>query len=588
MPNSRRWGLGLVVLGVALFTLLNGGCSSSSSGGATSTQTAQTFTLSGTLAPASLGSGATVNLTGQMTQTTVADASGNYSFSGLANGSYVVTPVRAGYAFTPASQAVTIGGANASLPSFAVAAAQTFAISGTITGGAGATVTLSGAANAVTTADGSGNYSFAGLKNGVYAVTPSNTGYSFNPTSQSVAVNGANVTGVNFTATAAPQTYAISGTISPASLGANVTVTLSGAASASTTTNSSGGYSFTSLANGSYTVTPGSSTETFSPASANVTVSNANATANFTASSASQTACGNTLAWNNPVCQQIGSGSVSSSWTVVSRHGEYQQGENECNVPQQITQTAGALTITAANSTYTCGNFDASGNSCSPSDGNCAPSGKVSPAPWPYRTGDIQWNTLSIAPSTCGGVAGCLPCNGTCNITIVGSMPAQSTGVWPAFWLLGHNCQDSNKWSGDTQFDNCPAPSATGYTEIDVVECLPGSEWCHFSSFNPPNAPETDICIFSVDTNQHTYKVSWSTTSLSLSIDGSIPSGCNASGKAVPSSQPMFLIMQIQTAPGSPQGPPVNSQLPASMVVNSVTVTDTSGNVIFTDSFPNQ
>ena len=61
---------------------------------------------------------------------------------------------------------------------------------------------------------------------------------------------------MNFTATAVP-TYSISGTISPN--GSGTTVTLSGAASATTTADASGNYSFTGLANGSYTVTPSKS-----------------------------------------------------------------------------------------------------------------------------------------------------------------------------------------------------------------------------------------------------------------------------------------------------------------------------------------
>ena len=75
-----------------------------------------------------------------------------------------------------------------------------FAISGTISGpsGAGATVNLTGAASATTTADATGSYSFAALPNGIYIVTPSNAGSSFTPTSQTVTVNGASVTAVNF------------------------------------------------------------------------------------------------------------------------------------------------------------------------------------------------------------------------------------------------------------------------------------------------------------------------------------------------------------------------------------------------------
>ena len=82
-----------------------------------------------------------------------------------------------------------------------------FSLSGAISpaaGGSGATVTLSGAASTTTTADSSGNYTLTGLPNGTYVVAPSHAGYTFTPSSQSTTVNGANVTGVNFTDSAAP------------------------------------------------------------------------------------------------------------------------------------------------------------------------------------------------------------------------------------------------------------------------------------------------------------------------------------------------------------------------------------------------
>src|SRR5712664_1916917 len=81
-----------------------------------------------------------------------------------------------------------------------------FSISGTInpaTGGSGATLTLGGAANATTTADSLGSYSFARLPNGTYTIVPSHAGFTFTPSSQTTTVSGANVTGVNFTDTAA-------------------------------------------------------------------------------------------------------------------------------------------------------------------------------------------------------------------------------------------------------------------------------------------------------------------------------------------------------------------------------------------------
>lgn len=78
---------------------------------------------------------------------------------------------------------------------------QSYSVSGTISPATGATVTLSGAATATATANSAGAYTFTGLSNGTYAVTPSHTGYSFSPTSQSATVSGANVTGINFAAT---------------------------------------------------------------------------------------------------------------------------------------------------------------------------------------------------------------------------------------------------------------------------------------------------------------------------------------------------------------------------------------------------
>ena len=77
---------------------------------------------------------------------------------------------------------------------------STYNISGNVRGSA-ATLTLSGAASRSTSTDASGNYSFTGLPNGSYIIAPSQTGYTFSPTTTSVTINGASATGVNFTGT---------------------------------------------------------------------------------------------------------------------------------------------------------------------------------------------------------------------------------------------------------------------------------------------------------------------------------------------------------------------------------------------------
>ena len=82
-----------------------------------------------------------------------------------------------------------------------------------------------------------------------------------------------------------PSTYTISGSVTPASAGSGTTLALSGKSSASATADASGNYSFPSLANGGYVVTPSRSGYSFSPTQQSVTINGANAPGvNFAAS----------------------------------------------------------------------------------------------------------------------------------------------------------------------------------------------------------------------------------------------------------------------------------------------------------------
>jgi len=168
----------------------------------------------------------------------------------------------------------------------------TFAISGTVSPAPSATTTLSlsGAATATTTAASNGTYAFSGLSAGTYAVTPSASGFGFNPTTQAAVITSSDVTGVNFVASAqSGPTFTLSGTISPASAGNGAAVVLSGPVGATATANSSGAYSFPGLSNGTYSVIPSKSNFTFAPGSQTATVNGANVTGvNFTGTAASQ------------------------------------------------------------------------------------------------------------------------------------------------------------------------------------------------------------------------------------------------------------------------------------------------------------
>ena len=80
-------------------------------------------------------------------------------------------------------------------------------------------------------------------------------------------------------ATATTSTFSMFGTVSGATL-VGVAIKLTGAETASTTTDAGGRYSFTALPTGSYTVVPSVQGNTFNPASAVVTISGADVTVN--------------------------------------------------------------------------------------------------------------------------------------------------------------------------------------------------------------------------------------------------------------------------------------------------------------------
>jgi len=190
----------------------------------------------------------------------------------------------------------------------------TYSISGQVTtstgvGISGVTVS-SGSASAAT--DASGNFSIASLAAGSYTLTPSASGYTFSPTSRAVTIGSANVTGQNFTGTAAVTTYSISGTIATgASVGISGVTVSTGSASA--TTNASGAYTISNLANGTYTLTPSLSGYSFSPTSLSATVASANLTGrNFTGTATPSGAVA--LSNGVGVASSTNSTSANSNW----------------------------------------------------------------------------------------------------------------------------------------------------------------------------------------------------------------------------------------------------------------------------------
>ncbi len=504
--------------------------------------------ISGTISGIPAGAPPTVvTLSGAATQTTTADASGNYAFGVQASQTYQVTPGDSGYTFTPANQTVNVNASSVAGVNFN---AQ-YSISGNVgVAAAGVTVYLSGQSSASTTTDVTGNYSFGGLANGAYIVTPSDISYIFTLPSQNVTIAGNNVTGVNFSANNAPPIYSISGkiTLPTSGIGATATVTVTltlqstGAVVSSTTANSSGSYSLTGIPNGSYVVTPTSPTALFTPASLTITISgSSNTTANFTAVG---------LVFYDDFTGT----SLNPAWTVISRHGEYAQNETECNVPQMVSVANGLLTITTENTPNpdplnlgTCGDFNP------PTAPGVQPTVLTSPTSWPFVTGAIQWTNLTFTYGT---------------VEIRAQFPAKTTKLWPATWMLGSNCQLSNIYTATTGYTyttntgthTCPDLGTSGYTEQDLTECF-GSTWCQYNAFNPGTTCQKS---YSVDNNFHIFTTVWTPSTVTQSVDGVVVSSCN-----MVMSNPMFLIIQTQT--GGVGGTPAN--LPATLNVDYVKVT---------------
>lgn len=124
IAKSGRYSSLATLPAVFVLTFLLGSCgtvskNSTPAPSSPSSPTTGTFTISGTISPASAGSGASLTLSGPAAANATADTSGNYSFTGLVNGTYVVTPTHSGFSFSPTLQTVTLNGANATSINFA-------------------------------------------------------------------------------------------------------------------------------------------------------------------------------------------------------------------------------------------------------------------------------------------------------------------------------------------------------------------------------------------------------------------------------------------------------------------------------------
>jgi uncharacterized repeat protein (TIGR02543 family) len=242
------------------------------------------FTISGSVTGATQAE-VTINVTGDLTTSTTTASNGSYSISGVPDGSNVtITPSKEGYSFSPSS--ITIPNISSDLFNQNFTATQlTYSVSGTVSGATqnDVTITVSGDINTSTTTASNGTYTINGVPHGAnITLTPSKTGFSFDPTSRALSNVTSNQTNQNFTAT--QLTYSVSGTVSGATQN-DVTINVTGGHTATTTTASNGTYTINGVPHGAnITVTPSKTGFSFTPTShalSNVTSNQTNQ--NFTA-----------------------------------------------------------------------------------------------------------------------------------------------------------------------------------------------------------------------------------------------------------------------------------------------------------------
>jgi hypothetical protein len=252
------------------------------------------YTISGRVTEGATGTGGvTVTLSGGASGTTTTDSNGNYTFNNLAaGGDYTVTPSSVLFTFTPPGRTFNALSDNQTNADFA-ATRLSFNVSGRVLEGgaglAGVTITVTRSSDnstvATATTANDGSYTATGIPAGDnYTVTPSLAFYAFTPPSRSITNLVGNQT--NFDFAAARQRFAIAGRIAISSNNpvSGVTVTLSGDASATATTDVNGQYTFGNLVAGhNYVVTPSRPNFTFAPPSRTINNLGGNQTADFTA-----------------------------------------------------------------------------------------------------------------------------------------------------------------------------------------------------------------------------------------------------------------------------------------------------------------
>jgi len=287
------------------------------------------FTIRGRIVTGNGAPMAGLNVTRNGTGNVATNANGEFTFSGVAAGSYTIAPVvppaLIGATFAPATYSVTVANSNVANITFTIL----FAINGRVANHSGAGIAgvqvkrVAGASTVSTFTDANGNYRLSGVRSGSYTVspviTPAMSGMNFSPLSLNATVDKNNITNINFIGI-----FSISGNLANHSGAgiANVQIQrTAGASVVSVFTNNLGNYRFTDVRSGDYelspVITPAMTGMSFSPTVRNVTVgtlsiTNQNFIGMFSVSGRVATSAGAAIA-NVPVRLTVGGSTTTVS-----------------------------------------------------------------------------------------------------------------------------------------------------------------------------------------------------------------------------------------------------------------------------------
>ena len=217
------------------------------------TATAITYTISGNAGAA----GAVLSYTDGTAKTDTANASGNYSFSVSYNWTGTVIPTKTGFTFSPTNKSYTNLTADSTNQNY-TATAITYTISGNA-GYSGVILSYNDTTAKKDTSGLNGNYSIKVSYHWTGIITPTKTGYTFNPVNEVYSGVDTNISGQNYTAI--PIAFTISGNTGVG----NVALTFKDTTNKSVSSDSTGKYIIAVSYNWSGSIKPSKTNYKFTP-----------------------------------------------------------------------------------------------------------------------------------------------------------------------------------------------------------------------------------------------------------------------------------------------------------------------------------